>query len=94
MLGGVHIRGLARHTVQEAVELDKAGRVGVDDGEDALEVDLALLVLPDGVAEGDEAVLELLGVQSAGSVQKTDAVKVQAIVAFSLDDKQLQMSPN
>ena len=59
MLGGVHIRGLARHKVQEAVELDKAGRVGVDDGEDALEVDLALLVLPDGVAEGDEAVLEL-----------------------------------
>jgi hypothetical protein len=64
---GVHIRGLARHKVQEAVELDEAGSVGIHDGEDALEVDLALLVLAHGVAQRDQAVLELLGVQPTSS---------------------------
>ena len=42
MLGGVHVGRLSGHEVEEAVELDEAAAVGVDDGQDALEVDLSL----------------------------------------------------
>lgn len=55
---GVHI--LPRHEVQEGVELDVAGGVGIHDAADALEVNLALPVLADGVAQRDEARLELI----------------------------------
>ena len=42
MLGGVHVGRLSGHEVEEAVELDEAAAVRVDDGHDALEVDLSL----------------------------------------------------
>merc|ERR1719295_311741 len=64
---GVDVRGLASHEVKEAVELDVSAGIGVDDGQDTLEVDLALLVLTDAVAQRDQAVLEFLGVETAGS---------------------------
>jgi len=63
LLCGVDICGLPGHEVQEAVELDIPAGIGVHDGEDTLEVYLALLVLTHGVSQGDEAVLELLWVQ-------------------------------
>ena len=64
LLGGVHVGGLPGHEVKEAVELDVAAGVGVHDGEDTLEVDLALLVLTNIVAQRYQAVLELLGIQT------------------------------
>ena len=45
LFGSVDVGGLARHEVEEAVELHVARRVGVDDGQNALEVDLPLPVL-------------------------------------------------
>ena len=45
LFGSVDVGGLARHEVEEAVELDVARCVGVHDGQDALEVDLTLAVL-------------------------------------------------
>ena len=59
------------HEVEEGVELSETGAVGVHDREDSLEVDVSLLVLTDGVAERDEARLELIGVQLASP----DAIK-------------------
>ena len=69
LLGGVHVGGLSGHEVKEAVKLNVAAGVGVDDGENALEVNLALLVLANTVAQRDQAVLELLGVQTARSAE-------------------------
>ena len=79
MLGGVNIRGFAGHEVKEAVELDVATGVGVDDGEDALEVDLALLVLANAVAKRYSAVLELLGIQTTGPENTAVIVKTHYI---------------
>ena len=45
MFCGVGVGGFAGHEVEEGVEEDVAAVVGVDDSHDALEVDLALLVL-------------------------------------------------
>merc|ERR1719209_1098300 len=88
LLGSVHVRRLPGHEVQEAVELDIAGGVRVDDGEDTLEVDLALLVLSDAVAERDQAVLELLWVQPAGpgfvKVVEARAELVQLLLSDAL----------
>ena len=69
LLGGVHVGGFSGHEVKEAVKLNVAAGVGVDDGENALEVNLALLVLANTVAQRDQAVLELLGVQTARSAE-------------------------
>ena len=51
LLGGVHVGGFSGHEVEEAVELDVSAGVGVHDGENALEVNLALLVLANAVAK-------------------------------------------
>merc|ERR1712241_298882 len=51
LLGSVHVGGLSGHEVKEAVELDVAAGVGVDDGQNVLEVNLALLVLANAVAK-------------------------------------------
>ena len=67
LLGGVHVGGFSGHEVKEAVELNVAAGVGVHDGENTLEVDLALLVLANTVAQRYQAVLELLGVEAARS---------------------------
>ena len=64
LLGCVNVCGLAGHKVEEAVELNVTGGVGVDNGEDALEVDLSLLVLSHTVSKRNQTVLELLGIQS------------------------------
>ena len=66
LLSCVRVDVLASHKVEEGVELYEAGAVGVHDGDDALEVDVALLVLADGVPQGDQAGLELVRVQLAG----------------------------
>ena len=79
LLGGVHVGGLARHEVQEAVELHVAAGVGVHNGEDALEVDLSLLVLAHAVAQGYQAVLELLGIQTTGPENTAVIVKTPYI---------------
>ena len=42
LLGGVRVRRLARHKVEEGVERHEAGVVGVHHRHDALEVSLAL----------------------------------------------------
>ena len=42
LFGSVDVGGLARHEVEEAVELHVARCVRVDDREDALEIDLSL----------------------------------------------------
>lgn len=64
----VGVGGLARHEVQEGVEVHIARIVRIDDGQDSLEVDVALPVLADGVAQGDEAGLELVRCQFARPV--------------------------
>ena len=51
MFGGVNVCRFAGHEVKEAVELDVATGVGVDDGEDTLEVNLALFVLTNTVSK-------------------------------------------
>ena len=40
-----HNNNLPGHEIKEAVKLDVAGGVGVNNGQDSLEVDLTLLVL-------------------------------------------------
>ena len=69
MFGSVNICGLAGHEVKEAVELDIATGVGIDNREDTLEVNLSLLVLSYAVSKGDQAVLEFLGIETASSVK-------------------------
>ena len=66
LLGGVDVGRLASHEVEEAVELNVSTGIGVNNGENALEVNFALLVLANTVAQRDQAVLELLWVETAG----------------------------
>lgn len=68
MFGSVGIGALAGHEVEEGVEVHVASVVGIDDGEDALEVQITLAILANRVAQRDQARLELLGRQSAGAV--------------------------
>lgn len=55
LLGSIGICRLSGHEVEEGIELHVAGIVGVDYGEYALEVDVALPVLADRVAERHQA---------------------------------------
>lgn len=68
LFGSVGVGALAGHEVEEGVEVHIASIVGIDDGQDALEVHVALSVLADRIAQRDEARLELLGRQAAGAV--------------------------
>lgn len=68
MLSSVGVSALAGHEVQEGIEMHVAGRVGVHNGANALEVQLSLAILADGVAQRHEARFELLGGQAAGAV--------------------------
>ena len=67
LLGGVHVRGLAGHEVEEAVELNVTAGVGVNDGQNSLEVNLTLLVLSYAVAKRNQTVLEFLRIQATRS---------------------------
>lgn len=63
LLSSVRVHVLTGHEVEEGIELDEAGGVGVNDGYDALEVNLTLAVLTNGVTQGDQARLELIRCQ-------------------------------
>ena len=64
---GVHVGGLAGHEVEEAVELNVTAGVGVNDGQNSLEVNLTLLVLSYAVAKRNQTVLEFLRIQATRS---------------------------
>ena len=64
LLRGVHVSGLSCHEVQEAVELNVSAGVGVNDGQNSLEVDFSLLVLSHTVAKRNQTVLEFLRIQT------------------------------
>ena len=91
MLCCVYIRGLSGHEIKEAIELHVAGVVGVDDGQDSLEVDFTLLVLAHGVAETDQAGLELVGGQASGprlvEVVERGTELVQLLLSDALERK-------
>lgn len=61
----IGVGGLARHEIEEGVEVNVARIVGIDDGQDTLEVDVALPVLSDGVSQRHEAGFKLVRCQSA-----------------------------
>ena len=68
LFGSVGVGRLSGHEIEEGVEEDEAAVVRIDDGHDALEVDVALLVLAERVAQADEARFELVGLQVANAV--------------------------
>lgn len=81
LLSGVRIHILTSHEVKEGIELDKASGVGVNDGYDTLEVNLTLAVLANGVAQGDQAWLELIRCQPTAPVE-TDGSLFKGIICF------------
>ena len=86
LFGRVRVGGLAGHEVEEGVEEDESGVVGVDDGADALEVDVALLVLAERVAEADQTRLELVGLEMAGAVLVEVVERAAELVELLLRD--------
>ena len=64
----VRVGGFAGHKVEEGVEEDVAAVVGVDDSHDALEVDVALLVLAQRVAQTHQTRLVLVRFQMTHAV--------------------------
>jgi len=60
LFGGVGVGGFACHKVEEGVEVNVSGAVGIDDRENTLEVDVALSILADRVSQRNETRLELV----------------------------------
>lgn len=67
LLGSVHICWFSGHKVQETVKLNISTGIGVNNGENTLEVNFSLLVLTNRVAKGYQTVLKFLGVQTTSS---------------------------
>lgn len=91
LFGSVGVCRLASHEVEESVELYVAGVVGVHDGKNTLEVDVALPVLADRVAEWHQAGLEFFWGESARSVlvEVVEAASelAQLFLRYSLEKK-------
>lgn len=64
----VGVGRFARHEIEESVEVNVARIVGIDDGQNTLEVNVALPVLSDGVTQRYEAGFKLVWCQSARPV--------------------------
>jgi len=60
----VGVGGFARHEIEEGVEMNIARIVGINNGQNTLEVNVALPVLSDGVTQRHEARFKLVRCQS------------------------------
>ena len=70
LLCSVHICWFSGHKVQETVKLNISTGIGVNNGEDSLEVNFSLLVLTNRVAEGYQTVLKFFRIQTTRSAKK------------------------
>lgn len=86
LFGSVGVGRLSGHEVEEGVEEDEAAVVGIHDGHDALEIDVALLVLAERVAQADEARFELVGFQVANAVLVEVVERASEFVQLLLRD--------
>lgn len=68
LFGRVGVRGLAGHEVEERIEVHVTGVIWINNSQDALEVDVALPVLPNGVAQRHKAGLEFVRSQPPCSI--------------------------
>ena len=86
LFGRIGVGRFASHEIEEGIKKDVAAVVRIDDSHNALEVDIALLVLSERITQTDQTRLVLVGFQVANAVLVKVVERASEFVQLLLRD--------